>query len=107
MKKMFINTIRFFFPVVLLSVLFSGCGSQGKTQIDRSRAFSSYRDIPGVTGEEIAAIEEIRGQTGEFIFGMIVSTEAFLNTEGETRGYSALFCEWLTKIFGITFKPAL
>ena len=109
MKKWFIGLICYFFPVILLA-LFSGCGSQGNAHNDRtysaggSLVFSSYRDIPGVTGEEIAAIEKIRGHTSEFIFGMILSTEAFLNTEGEIKGYSALFCEWLTELFGIKFS---
>ena len=123
MKKI-LNSIYFFFPVILLSVFFFGCGNQGNTQNDRtysaasttgspavstrisvegSRAFSSYHDIPGVTKDEITAIEEIRKQTGELIFGMLSSTEAFLNTEGEIRGYSALFCEWLTDLFDIKF----
>jgi ABC-type amino acid transport substrate-binding protein len=34
---------------------------------------------------------------------MISSAEAFVNNEGEIGGFSALFCEWLTRLFGIRF----
>jgi len=102
MKKRFIS-ICCFFPVILLSALISGCNSRENTQNNHAAVFSSYRDIPGVTAEDIAAIEEIKKQTGEFIYGMILSTEAFLDTNGEIKGYSALFCEWLTGLFGIKF----
>jgi ABC-type amino acid transport substrate-binding protein len=76
--------------------------------------FASFRDIPGITAEEISAIETLRGQYDRFIYGVDYSTEAFPvysqdNQSGEyvVGGYSALFCEWLTHLFGIPFTPKL
>jgi len=99
----FIDSVRYLFPIILLSAFFFNCNNQENIQNNQTKLFSSYRDVPGVTAEEIAAIEDIKKNISEFIFGMILSTEAFLNTEGEIRGYSALLCEWLTELFGVKF----
>jgi hypothetical protein len=63
-----------------------------------------------VTEEEILAIEKLREQMAindrdYFVYGVLPSTEAFRDENGEIRGFSALFCEWLTRLFGIPFKP--
>ena len=39
--------------------------------------FTDFRDIPGVTDEEIAAIDGLRGEYEQFNFGALFSTEAF------------------------------
>jgi signal transduction histidine kinase len=71
--------------------------------------FSSYRDIPGVTAEEIAAIEALQREHQSVNYGMTMSTEAFLteNASGKyvVGGYTALLCEWLGELFGIQFQP--
>ncbi|MDR2578437.1 MAG: transporter substrate-binding domain-containing protein, partial [Chitinispirillales bacterium] len=101
------KTIRkmasFLFLAALLAAVLYGCGDSGKKQY----CCLTYRGIPGVTAEEIAAIEELRAQTDYFVYGMMRSTETFLDRDGEIRGFTALFCEWLTTLFGIPFKPAL
>ncbi|MCL2690055.1 MAG: transporter substrate-binding domain-containing protein [Chitinispirillia bacterium] len=91
----------------LLSVLFSGCRKNCRYQYCDLKIYSSYRDIPGVTEEEIAAIEALREQGRSFIYGMPRSSEAFKNRNGEMRCFSGLTCEWLTELFGLTFTPAL
>ncbi|MCL1889122.1 MAG: transporter substrate-binding domain-containing protein [Desulfovibrionaceae bacterium] len=68
--------------------------------------YSSFRDVPGVTDREIRAIEALQKRF-VFAYGMQSSTEAFRNAQGEVRGYSALFCEWLSGMFGIRFAPAI
>ena len=70
-------------------------------------AFSSYRDIPSVTAEEIAAIEALREQGTVFTYGITHTSEAFEDENGKVRGYAALLCEWLTKLFSIPFEPKL
>jgi len=84
--------------------MFFGCGDLIETQ-DEAPLFASYRDVPGVTEEEIEAIEALReaiGEQGYLTYGMIKNTEAFL-VDGEIKGFSALFCEWLTDLFDIPF----
>jgi PAS domain S-box-containing protein len=72
--------------------------------------FASFKDIPGVTAEEIAAIEELQRKYQAFYYGMTLTTEAFTKENGEggeyaVDGYAALFCQWLSSLFGIMFQP--
>jgi signal transduction histidine kinase/DNA-binding response OmpR family regulator/ABC-type amino acid transport substrate-binding protein len=69
--------------------------------------YTSFRTVPGVTEDEIAAVEALQGRKDAFIYGMNLSTETFFDENGEIRGYTALFCGWLTELFGIRFEPAV
>jgi signal transduction histidine kinase/CheY-like chemotaxis protein/ABC-type amino acid transport substrate-binding protein len=86
-----------------------GCEDGGRAP-ERSSypVYTSYSDIPGVTDEEAAAVENLRRKTDAFVYGMNLSAETFYdNEQGRVAGYSALFCDWLTKLFGIPFKPQI
>jgi CheY-like chemotaxis protein len=106
----FLFILLFFF--FLLAVL--GCVKESAsvgTQAESS-PFASFRDIPGVTEKEIADIGALQRKYTSFIYGMTMSTEAFQMEDDESGkypvgGYSALFCEWLTGIFGIRFQPEI
>jgi len=98
--------------VVLLPILALSCGKNDVKQpsSNDSYPFANYRDIPGVTNEEIAAIEALKKERSFFVYGMTNTTEAFVDTlssNEEIKGYSALFCDWMTALFGIPFKPTL
>ena len=80
-----------------------GDAKRNAANISDHPMYFSYRDIPGATEEELDAIEKIKERRGEFVYGMNYSTEAFLD-EGVFGGYSALFCEWLSELFGIPFR---
>ncbi|MCL2026172.1 MAG: transporter substrate-binding domain-containing protein [Leptospirales bacterium] len=103
---------KFHYFTVFLLVVFSGCGNfRSPVEVNGnptgfSMSYVSYLDIPGISEDEIRAIEELQRQTDFFVYGMNPSTEAF-EEYGEIRGFSALFCEWLTNIFGIRFVPAI
>jgi signal transduction histidine kinase len=79
-------------------------------------SYRSYRDIPGVSAEEIAGIEGLRDQGIRFIYGMTLSSECFPlegTLEGGSDGpqaiggYTALFCQWLSDLFGIPFQARI
>ena len=70
-------------------------------------SYKSYKDIPGVTDEEIQAIENLREKTDFFVYGANQATEAFYDENGKISGFTALFCNMLTELFGIPFKPAI
>jgi signal transduction histidine kinase/CheY-like chemotaxis protein/ABC-type amino acid transport substrate-binding protein/HPt (histidine-containing phosphotransfer) domain-containing protein len=100
-----------FAAMFILAAVF-GCGKTAKDSIEAQRVlppFASFQDIPGVTEDEIKGIEALQRECTSFSYGMIPTSEAFADraTKGEIRGYSALFCEWLTSLFDIQFKPKL
>jgi len=85
--------------------LFSGCGTS-EAQIEQPR-YTTYREIPNVTEEEIQAIEALKEQAEYFIYGMLPSTELFIDSQkGEVNGFAVSFCDWLSELFDYEFKPA-
>ena len=90
---------------VLLTVFLVALSGCDKTSKGEKVPFASYRDIPGVTQEEIQAIADLRKNGRSFVYGMTPSAEAFRSRYGHVRGFSALFCEWLTQMFGMSFVP--
>lgn len=71
-------------------------------------AVDDYRDIPGVTREEIDAIEQIKRQHPEgLVYGMLYSEEAFITIDGQIGGYTRLVCKRLGDLFGITITPQI
>jgi PAS domain S-box-containing protein len=95
--------------VIFILIVVSGCSKTGEISLFQGMVtpFESFRDIPGVTAEEIAAIESLQKEYEYFIFGGNLTTEAFFTEDGEIGGFSALFCEWLSSLFGIRFKPEI
>ena len=63
----------------------------------------SFRDIPGITPDEIEKIEALQKKYDHFTYGVPVSTEAFYDANGEISGFAALFAEWLSALFGVEF----
>ena len=100
------NKFRLFILFVLVLIVFSGCKKPLKDQ-PISINYTSYKDIPGITQDEINAIEAIKKNHDSFVYGMGASTEAFIGKDGEVHGFTALFCGWLTKMFGIPIKIKL
>lgn len=69
--------------------------------------YTHYTDIPGVTQEEIDAIEALKAQHPSFSIAMNHSTEAFYSHDGTIGGYTSLFCEWLSALFDMAFYPEI
>ncbi|MCL2721618.1 MAG: ATP-binding protein, partial [Treponema sp.] len=110
MKRALILVIIIIVSVsILLAIYFINKNGNGRiTQpiIDKS-PFESYKNIPGITDKEIEDIEKLQKEREYFIYGMILATEAFVKDDGEIGGYAAFFCDWLTSLFGIQFKPGI
>ena len=92
---------------VLLLIMLSACHKPAVHRQHEMPDFTSYRDVPGITENEIMAIEELQKKTPFFVYGMMSSTEAFVAENGEIGGFAALLCSWLSQLFGIPFKPVL
>jgi diguanylate cyclase (GGDEF)-like protein len=92
----------------ILSLFVFGCEPEASRKARQEHpVYTSFRDIPGVTAEEIAAIERLQAKKRSFVFGMNPSTELFTEEDGSAGGYSVLLCDWLTTLFGMSFKPTL
>ena len=96
--------------VLLLCLASIGCKETVATPSNSSLItlnYTSYKDIPGVSPEEVQAIEKLQKQGNSFVYGANSTTEAFLGADGKIHGFTVLFCDFLTKLFGIPFEPHL
>jgi len=93
--------LRFFLVIPLFAL---SCEKSTEKQFAESPKYSSYQDIPGVTQEDILAVEAIKEKREVFVYGMLESIEAFQAEPGQINGYAALFCEYLSHLFGVPFK---
>jgi PAS domain S-box-containing protein len=91
---------------ILLAALISGCGKSAANQAGKQDGalYGSYRDVPGVTQDEINAIEALKIKYSSFFCVTNLNTDAFIDKNGEPSGFSFLFYEWLSGFFGIPFK---
>ena len=104
-----------------MMIIFIVCGETNGKKAGKSSPFTTFRDIPGITAEEIAAIEQLKRDKSFFVYGMPQGTETFhnfnynrttRNTAGASPkygligGFSVLMCNWLQELFDIPFKPA-
>jgi len=69
--------------------------------------YASFRDIPGITDEEIFAIESLQATRDYFTYGVLQNDEAFYNIDGDIDGFAAFFSGWLSDIFDIPFIPVI
>jgi len=72
-------------------------------------AYASYKDIPGVTPNEIAAIEALRAKYRDstLVYGIMESIEAFNKQSGGIGGFAALVSGYMGELFGLPLKPAI
>ncbi|MCL2044515.1 MAG: ATP-binding protein [Treponema sp.] len=103
MKK---NKMYMIFITVFFLFIITGCDKPSQVS---GLLFEdiSFQDIIGVTEEEIIAIEELQRQGASFTLSAPYGTELFRKENGETGGYTALFCRWLSKLFGFSIQPEI
>ena len=104
------NFIKRLFTIIIcaamLPVCLTGCDGLSSESPPQS-VFTSYKDIPGVTQQEIDAITELQKTRNNFRFSTVYSTEMFVGADGVRGGFFALFCGWLTELFDIPFVPSI
>ena len=104
----FINRLIWLIPAAMLvSVHFSACKMQDGEQPGQMLTYGSFRDIPGVTDDEVRGIEALQKNYSYFVYGATPSTEAFYGENDGIAGYVDLLCKWLTSLFDIPFFPQL
>ena len=87
--------------LLFLVIVASSCGLPPEGQ-ESDKVF--FRDVAGITAEDIDAIERIKSQRDGFVYAMTYSSEAFIFDDGSIGGFSALFTDWLSELFGIPFR---
>ena len=85
--------------------LFLFYGGKGEPAFDID-SIGSYREIPGITDEEIAAVEALRLSAEifpYFSYGSLLSTEAYVLPDGTKQGFTPLFVELLSDLLDMPF----
>jgi signal transduction histidine kinase/DNA-binding response OmpR family regulator/ABC-type amino acid transport substrate-binding protein len=93
--------------VLFMTALFPGCKNSTVDLSSKSARYRILHNIPGITEEEILAVEKLRDEYDSFIYAMPHNIELFHGEDGNLKGFSVLTCEWLTELFGIPFMPAI
>ena len=96
------NQIYLFF-LILYALVFAGCSKQQNESTFNINSVKTYQDIPGITEQEIAAIETLKSTRESFSYGSSLTTESFILPDGTFSGFTSMFCELLTGLFGIPF----
>ena len=89
--------------VILMSALLPGCNGSVEKQQEFAPQYTSFRDVPGVTEEEINGIEALMASRDKFTYGACYATEAYQLPDGSFAGFTKEFCELLSALFGIEF----
>ena len=100
--------IRGTLVIALLFFVLSGCRKSTKEKPENYIENLSYRDIPGITHDEINAIENLKKNHNSFTCAINLNADSFYkdnDNNEELSGYAILFYEWLSNVFGIKFKP--
>ncbi|MCL2099279.1 MAG: transporter substrate-binding domain-containing protein [Oscillospiraceae bacterium] len=92
----------------LLAAAVISCGMSGC--VFESASFDidsvkSYRDIPGITEEEIRGVEMLLEKRQSFVYAGAASTEIFNHVPGSYAGFTPEFCALLSGLFGAEFIP--
>ena len=92
--------------MILLSLILSiaGCNKDSEKSVTND-SITSYQDVPGVTQEEIDAIEGLKAKHGNFTYGHLVTTESFRQTDGSYGGFTIEVCKLLSDLFDTQFSP--
>jgi len=95
-------TVILVFACIIATICASCTPTHTKPAFD-IQSIQSYRDIPGITNEEIAAIETLRSERHSFSYGSILSTESFTLPDGKRAGFTSMLCDLLSGLFDIPF----
>ena len=91
---------------LLLSIILAcltGCSGDNEVSPQDISRIKTFRDIPGITDEEISAIEMLKPSRQSFSYGTMLSTEMFLSQHGIYSGFTVMLNGLLSDLFGIPF----
>ena len=89
--------------ILLIAIIFLvGCSAIAPLENSHT-PYQSYKDIPGITPEEIAAIDSLLAAKPQLVYGVCLSTEAFFYEDGSMGGFSPLLTARMSELFGFSF----
>jgi len=93
------RTVALVLILAITASFIAGCsGASEKSTFDVD-SIKTFRDIPGISVEEVEAIEALLEKRDSFSFGALLSTYAFTLPDGSYAGFFPLLCELLTDLF--------
>jgi PAS domain S-box-containing protein len=78
------------FLTALISIVLPSCKEPVEKQSGLIKGPVPFKEIPGITQDEIRAIEELQENHRSFVYGMNPSTEAFMGGVDEVQGYAEI-----------------
>ena len=87
--------------LVFLTFSITGCTPEPQKPFDIALV---YTDVPGITPEEINSIERLKADGKRYVYGVLLSTEAYPGRDGHIEGYAAALSGLLEKMFGISIE---
>jgi len=79
------------------------CQREPYTAFFQGSPYRSYRELPCITEEEIAAIAALRQSRGYFYYTIMSSSDAFIQADGTVVGFAPLLAGFLSDFFDIPF----
>ena len=89
--------------ILHLLIILSGCSKINDDLIIKNNLISNYKNIPGITNEEIKQIEVLKNEKKKIIFGTLKSDEIFSNRDQTNNGFIKQICGLFSYIFDIPF----
>ena len=94
-----------YFALACLMLVFAPvAGNSTPQEYTVENFLADFRNIPGVTIQEIAAIEALKKKYDSFTYGTMLCGEAFTMRGGSKDGFSVRFTQMLSSLFGIPFE---
>ncbi|MDR1797583.1 MAG: transporter substrate-binding domain-containing protein [Clostridiales Family XIII bacterium] len=106
-------SLRILLPVLAVAMLASLCTMQAQPRAYAqdtgagAQQIHSFRDIPGITEEQVAAVEAALEGRASFSYGMRDSSECFVREDGSLGGFAVLLTDRLSGLFGVPFELEL
>ncbi|MCL2500911.1 MAG: ATP-binding protein [Defluviitaleaceae bacterium] len=97
------NKLLLLIAFIITLLFFTGCSDKDEGSV----IFTYFRDIPGITADEIEAIERLQRTRNNFRFSATYGTELFVGDDGRMQGFTTLLCAWLSELFEIPFVPGI
>ena len=94
--------VRRFIAIILLLTIWGACFS---VQAAEPTPAPNFRNLPGITQEEITAIEALQAENRDFVYGAVLSSEAVFDENRQFIGFAASVCELLSQMFEIKVIP--